>query len=106
MTNNKQQTSVEWFIEELEYKGDLRETPSIRNIQLNIDTSDYMELKVQAKEMEKEQIRDAIKNELKLIGNYFDVSKLEQREQGHHIRFTSILKDRFDFYNETYGGNK
>lgn len=43
---------MEWFIEELEYKGDLRETPSIRNIQLNIDTSDYMELKVQAKEME------------------------------------------------------
>ena len=55
MTNNKQQTPLEWFIEELEYKGDLRETPSIRNIQLNIDTSDYMELKVQAKEMEKEQ---------------------------------------------------
>jgi len=52
MTNNKQQTAMEWFIEELEYKGDLRETPSIRNIQLNIDTSDYMELKVQAKEME------------------------------------------------------
>jgi hypothetical protein len=52
MTNNKQQTTVEWLIEELEYKGDLRETPSIRNIQLNIDTSDYMELKVQAKEME------------------------------------------------------
>jgi hypothetical protein len=55
MTNNKQQTALEWFIEELEYKGDLRETPSIRNIQLNIDTSDYMELKVQAKEMEKGQ---------------------------------------------------
>jgi len=55
MSNNKQQTAVEWFIEQLEEKGDLRETPSIRNIQLNIDTSDYMELKVQAKEMEKEQ---------------------------------------------------
>jgi len=55
MTNNKQQTAVELFIEELEYKGDLRETPSIRNIQLNIDTSDYMELKVQAQEMEKQQ---------------------------------------------------
>jgi hypothetical protein len=52
MTNNKQQTALEWFIEELEYKGDLRETPSIRNIQVNIDTSDYMELKVQAQEME------------------------------------------------------
>ena len=55
MANNKQQTAVEWFIEELEYKGDLRETPSIRNIQLNIDTSDYMELKVQAKAMHKEE---------------------------------------------------
>jgi hypothetical protein len=52
MTNNKQQTPLEWFIEQLEEKGDLRETPSIRNIQLNIDTSDYMELKQQAKEME------------------------------------------------------
>jgi len=59
-----------------------------------------------AKEMEKEQTRDDIKNELKLIGNYFDVGKLDQREQGHHIRFTSILKDRFDFYNEPNGGNK
>jgi hypothetical protein len=55
MENNKNVTPLEWFIDELEYKGDLRETPSIRNIQLNIDTSDYMELKVQAKEMEKEQ---------------------------------------------------
>ena len=54
--DNKHQTALELFIEELEYKGDLRETPSIRNIQLNIDTSDYMELKVQAKEMEKKQI--------------------------------------------------
>jgi len=55
MSNYKAKTAVELFIEELEYKGDLRETPSIRNIQLNIDTSDYMELKVQAKEMEKQQ---------------------------------------------------
>jgi 7,8-dihydro-6-hydroxymethylpterin-pyrophosphokinase len=52
------------------------------------------------KQMEKEQINDAIKTEIKLIGNYFDVDKLEQREQGHHIRFTSILKDRFDHYNK------
>jgi len=60
MTNNKQQTAVEWFIEELEYKGDLRETPSIRNIQLNIDTSNYMELKVQAREMYQDEIEAAI----------------------------------------------
>ena len=49
----------------------------------------------------KQEIKDAIKNELKLVGNYFDVGKLEQREVGHHIRFTLILKDRFDYYNET-----
>jgi hypothetical protein len=83
------QSSVEWFAEI---------TAKLGYVSANI-----LE---QAKEMEKEQMMDAIKNELKLIGNYFDVSKLEQREQGHHIRFTSILKDRFDFYNETYGGNK
>lgn len=49
------QTAVEWLIEQLEEKGELRETASINNIQLNIDTSDYLDLKRQAKEMEKEQ---------------------------------------------------
>ena len=87
MTNNKQQTALEWFIEELEYKGDLRETPSIRNIQLNIDTSDYMELKIQAKEMEKEQIQDAYKSG-------WDAGD-----------FGSDCWEEI-YYNETYGGNK
>jgi hypothetical protein len=88
MTNNKQQTALEWFIEELEYKGDLRETPSIRNIQLNIDTSDYMELKVQAKAMHKEAT-------LKL---YYAYEDYVLREEG-------IIKTFGQFYNETYGGN-
>jgi hypothetical protein len=59
----------------------------------------------QAKIMYKKEMTNAIKTEIKLIGNYFDVGKLEQREQGHHIRFTSILKDRFDHYNKTYDTN-
>jgi len=89
MTNNKQQTAVEWFLEELEYKGDLRETPSIRNIQLNIDTSDYMELKVQAKEMEKKQIILSIAKNLPIEdGVLTAVQKAEQ------------------YYNETYGGGE
>jgi len=37
-------------------------------------------------------------DELKLIGNYFDVNKLDVYEQKHHIRFTSIIKDRINFY--------
>ena len=37
-------------------------------------------------------------DELKLIGKYFDVSKLDVHEQKHHIRFTNIIKDRINFY--------
>ena len=92
MTNNKQQTAVEWLIEELEYKGDLRETPSIRNIQLNIDTSDYMELKVQAKEMEKEQ-----------HATTWDKSMDNLDARGGNI--VRAWVDFDEYYNETYGGN-
>jgi len=89
MSNNKQQTAVEWFIEQLEEKGDLRETPSIRNIQLNIDTSDYMELKVQAKEMEKKQIILSIAKNLPIEdGVLTAVQKAEQ------------------YYEKTYGYDK
>jgi hypothetical protein len=81
------QTAVEWLINE--YFGGVENcVPNFRH---------FYE---QAKQMEREQMKDAIKTEIKLIGNYFDVNKLEQREQGHHIRFTSILKDRFDHYNK------
>ena len=53
MTNNKQQTAVELFIEELEEKGKAyEENQIVRTINICIDVSDYMELKVQAKEME------------------------------------------------------
>jgi len=56
MTNNKQQTAVELFIEELEEKGKAyEENQVVRTINISIDVSDYMELKVQAQEMEKEQ---------------------------------------------------
>jgi hypothetical protein len=56
MTNNKQETPLEWFIEELEEKGKAyEENQVVRTINICIDVSDYMELKVQAKEMEKQQ---------------------------------------------------
>jgi peptide methionine sulfoxide reductase MsrA len=96
MTNNKQQTAIEWFIEQLEEKGDLRETPSIRNIQLNIDTSDYMELKQQAKEMEKEQ-------QEKLSASWAK-SREQTREIAMHIGFAkgfmSGLECHEDYYEE------
>ena len=103
MIENKQQTALEWYDNEIEK---LFNQFTIDKINIYEFRTKRFKLLEQAKEMEKQQTRDDIKNELKLIGNYFDVGKLDQREQGHHIRFTSILKDRFDFYNETNGGNK
>jgi hypothetical protein len=56
---SNKQTAVQWFIEQLEQKGDAWENVSIRRIQISVDVSDYLELKRQAKAMEKEQIEDA-----------------------------------------------
>jgi len=74
-------TAVQWFIEQLEQKGDAWENVSIRRVQISIDTSDYLELIRQAKEMEKEQIMDA-----------------------HYApKYGCFNKD---YYEQTYGGNK
>jgi hypothetical protein len=83
------QTAVEWLIEQLEQKGYMRETPSIRNLQLNIDTSDYLDLKRQAKAMEKEQIEDAY--------------QLGFEDGDSNV---SIYFDKKEYYNQTYGGDK
>ena len=59
MSNNKQ-SSVEWFIEQLEEKGKAyEETIGVRTVNICIDVSDYMELKQQAKAMHKEEIENA-----------------------------------------------
>jgi hypothetical protein len=89
------QTAVEWLIEQLEQKGDMRETPSIRNLQLNIDTSDYLDLKKQAKQMEKEQTIDFY---VKGCDDTYGVDYNEEdpefdRKEGERL------------YNKTYGGD-
>ena len=93
----KKQTAVEWY-------ANASHELIVKKNNGEITNTDFLimhhNLFYEAQKMEKEQIKDAIKTEIKLIGNYFDVGKLEQREQGHHIRFTSILKDRFDHYNK------
>ncbi|MEI7584634.1 hypothetical protein [Runella sp.] len=88
MTNNKQQTAVEWFIEGLEEKGKAyEENQVVRTINICIDVSDYMELKVQAKEMEKEQQRKIYR------------PSIMQNADGK-----LFLKSFEQYYNETYGG--
>jgi hypothetical protein len=90
MTNNKQQTAVEWFIEELEEKGKAyEENEVVRTINICIDVSDYMELKVQAKEMEKEKaIKLHYEYELYVMMNESGVMTFGQ------------------FYKQTYGGGE
>ena len=78
------QTPVEWLEQQL-------------NLTYAINKTNYFviqDLIIQAKIMEKEKIIE----ELKIIGNAFNVETLDSREHRHHIRFTSIIKDRIDYY--------
>jgi hypothetical protein len=59
---NKKQTAVDWFIEEIEEKGGAWENASISRIQISISVEDYVLLKNQAREMGKEQIQEAFKH--------------------------------------------
>jgi hypothetical protein len=79
-------TAVEWFIEQLEQKGDASENLYVRRVQISVDVSDYLDLKRQAKQMEKEQIMDAWEDGVRSDNGFFGT--FEQ------------------YYKETYGGNK
>ena len=87
MSNNKQQTAVELFAEQIRnYKTPLN-MAGVEFILIHKDMINRFEQ--QAKEMEKEQIAEA----------YWNGSDgIEDK--------TSILKIGIEYYNETYGGNK
>jgi hypothetical protein len=86
MTNNKQQTAVEWYAHRL-YEIEIAYNQGV------IDTEVYAKSKIhaleQAKEMEWDQINDA----------YL---------QGFEDNDCNTIEDTFNlyYYNETYGGNK
>ena len=80
-------TAVQWFIEQLKQKGDASENVSIKRVQISINTSDYLELIRQTKQMEKEQIIDACK-----------------KGYGSTAIYRNKLSEQY--YEETYGGNK
>ena len=58
MTNNKQQTSVEWFVEQLQKTRDWQRVIN----EANQSSSSVRDVVQQAKEMEKEQMEAASKN--------------------------------------------
>jgi len=84
MTNNKQQTAVEWYANQL-HRVVSNTTDAL--------THNHKELLEQAKEMEKEQIIS--------FGNYC-IKQIEVSEAGELLM---VLKPE-DLYNETYGGGK
>jgi hypothetical protein len=77
MTNNKQQTAVEWFANQL-HRVVSNTTDAL--------TYNHKELLEQAKEMEKEQIMDARRN-----GSYKATEKYGE------------TRTNIQYYNETYG---
>lgn len=89
MSNNKQ-GSVEWFIDQLEQKGDAWENTSIRRVKISIDVSEYMELKIKAKAMHKEEIKIAY-----MEGAFEKMRHFDGKEP--------MIPT--EYYNETFGGN-
>ena len=53
------QTAAEWLINQLEQKGNASVNASIGRMQISIKEEEYIDIIQQAKQMEKEQIKDA-----------------------------------------------
>ena len=95
--SRNEQSSVEWFFDQLEEKGDAWETPSIRNIQFNLDVSEYLALKQQAKAIHEKEIRNAWSSDRQYVLYDSDKDELSQ---------DTIDDASEQYYNETFGGNK
>ena len=78
------QTAAEWLINQLEQKGNASVNASIGRMQISIKEEEYIDIIQKAKQMEKEQIKDA-----HLIGliTSMEMEATKQAEQ---------------YYNETY----
>ena len=97
--NDKQQTAVEQFIEQLEEKGDVWENASMKRIEISIKVEDYLKLINQAKEIEKERIIKSYNQGYRDGGH--DASNIPLS-----IGDISEYNNAENYYNETYGGNK
>jgi hypothetical protein len=87
---DKQICSVEWFIEQLEEKGKAyEENQVVRTINICIDVSDYMELKIQAKQMNRNEIAQAFDN-----GDY---NYFYSKKTGNDF------EDGQEYFNEVHG---
>ena len=98
MINETKQTAVEQFIEQLEEQGHSWENASIKTIEISIKVEDYLKLKEQAKEMEKEQI-GYTKEDVLTAGEMGEINTYDTK---HIVSYLDEAKQ----FNEKYGGNK
>jgi hypothetical protein len=95
--NRKQQTAVEWLLKQLDEKAVAVDVLQIRKINITINTSDYMDIRKQARKIEKEQIINtwseatAPDHEIGLSDAPYIITQIKNAEQ---------------YYNETYGEDK
>ena len=85
MTNNKQQTAVEWFISQLQKTRDWQRVIN----EANQSTTSVRNVLQQAKAMHKKEIEDACKSSITSCG------------MGH-----IFIELPEQYYNETYGGGE
>jgi hypothetical protein len=99
MSNNKQQTAVDWYIDEL-WKLDVKYLNSRYDNQMTtVEYSDCKEqIKKKAKEMEKEQIGYSKEDVIK-AGEMGEINYLDTL---HIVTYLDEAKQ----FNETYGGKK
>lgn len=90
--SNKKQTAVDYFIQNIESKGNAWENVSIGRIQISISVEDYELLKSHCRMIQKEQLEEAYEDG-------------QDDEYNYHINST-IKTIAINYYNETYGGDK
>lgn len=82
-------TAIQWFTEQMEQRGEARETPALRIVQFNIDTSEYLEIKREAERMFEKQI----------VESNYDGQRLHAKSVTD-----SMMKNNGEaYYTETYG---
>jgi hypothetical protein len=98
---NKQQTAVEWLIEQLQKTRDYQRVIN----EANQSGSSVRDVIREAKEMEKKQIIDAINNVSENNVKYANmiVSSWSQIEGELFMHNTKVAEQ---YYEQTYGGNK
>ena len=91
MTNNKQQTAVEWFAKQMEI---LHYDYWAEHISKDEKNQRLKQLKEQAKEMDKERLTDAYRD-----------GKTNGMDISHPLSLTKEISAD-EYYNETYGGGE